>query len=121
MEILSNENAHLRGRPSKAYLGTLRKMSRRDYRKLEKACLDAYLLNQNNVIVAFPYVTKFPEDFPHKRFVRTEGKLHLYRINAKVLLKWLQVKGYTEMTGANIGLAIQRFNQEMKELLLELQ
>jgi hypothetical protein len=121
MENLRTEKERLRGRPTKAYLATLRSMRRKDYVKLEKACLDAYLLGANNVIVAFPYVTKFPEDFPHKRFVRSEGRIYYYRISAPVLLKWLHEKGYTDLTGAKIGWAIQSFNQQMKELLSELQ
>lgn len=119
--VLSSEKNLRTGRPSNKYLASLRKMLRRDYRKLEKACLDAYLLGSNNVIVAFPYVTKFPEDFPHKRLVRSEGRIDYYRISTPVLLKWLNEKGYTELTGAKIGWMIQQFNKETKELLSELQ
>lgn len=120
MENTKTEAHPLRGRPSKAYLKTLRKMSRKDYTRLEKACLDAYLLNQSNVIIAFPYVTKFPEDFPHKRFTKAEGKLYYYRIRAKVLLEWLYEKGYTELTGRKIGMFIKQFNEDTKELMHEL-
>lgn len=115
--VLNSEKNPRHGRPSKQYLASLRKMSRKDYVKLEKACLDAYLLGANNVIVAFPYVAKFPKDFPHKRLVKSEGLLYYYRISTPVLLRWLHEKGYTELTGAKIGCMIQQFNKETKELM----
>jgi hypothetical protein len=111
----------LQGRPSRKYLSTLRKAKKVDYSKFEKACLDAYLLGQTHVIVAVPYVAKFPKNFPQRRFMKAEGTTYFYKINASRLLKWLYDKGYTELTGQKIGWAIQSYNQQMKELLDELQ
>lgn len=86
------------GKPSKAYLATLRSPSKADYDVLVKSCMEALISGEKDVIVQFSYVTKFPEGFPKGILQEKVGAVNIHRIKADKLLMWLHEQGHTEVT-----------------------
>lgn len=87
------------GKPAKAFTSRLRAATSDDYERLVSACLEAVIGGSTDVLVAFPYTLKFPEDFPRGILMeRTDDGSNIHRIKAKKLLKWLNTKGYTDVT-----------------------
>lgn len=87
------------GKPSKAYLETLRGVTEADYEQMVQACLDAIVRGSTDVLALFPYVMKFPEDFPKGILeVKYDDGSNVHRIKAKKLLRWLNENGHTEIT-----------------------
>ena len=96
-------------------------MSRKDYRALEKACVEAYLRHSACVILALPYLAKLPDDFPPTAVVRKEGLVNYVRVRVTYLLKWLNDRGYSDITTESIRVAHMTFTHRNKELLNGLQ
>jgi plasmid stabilization system protein ParE len=88
------------GRPSAAYLATLRNASKADYDTLVRAAMEAIIEGVVDVLVAFPYTFKFPEDFPKGIRESEEGPVNIQRIKARKLLTWLADNGHTDITVA---------------------
>lgn len=86
------------GKPHGSYLATLRKPTSQDYNKLVKACMEAIISGEIDVIIAFPYVMKFPSGFPKGILERKEGANNIHRIKARKLLTWLHEQGHTVIT-----------------------
>lgn len=62
-------------------------------------CLEALIRGEKDVLVLFPYVLKFPEDFPRGILeVKYDDGSNVHRIKAKKLLQWLHEKGHTDIT-----------------------
>lgn len=85
------------GKPSKAYTATLRKPSIQDYDRLTKACVEAILSNQKDLIVSFGYTFKFPAGFPRGILESKDGASNYHRIKANKLLAWLHESGHTSI------------------------
>lgn len=110
------------GRPHPKYLATLRKPKRADYEKLVKACLEALIQGQIDVIIAFPYVMKFPKDFPRGILERKVDDANIHRIKAKKLLDWLRSRGYTDITTDMLRarqISLTKFMQRIGEGLFD--
>lgn len=86
------------GKPSKQYLQTLRSPDQEDYGRLVNVCLEAIVSGEKDVIIAFAYVLKFPDDFPKGILMEKIDDRNLHRIKAKKLLVWLHDNGHTEIT-----------------------
>ena len=87
------------GRPSKAYLATLRKPVESDYEQMVQACLDAIIRGFTDVLVRTPYVLKYPKDFPKGILeIKYDDGSNVYRVKAKKLLRWLNENGHTDIT-----------------------
>lgn len=114
--MAKKDKSHLRGRPSQAFLSTLRKATKSDYAKLERACLESYLKRSVHVIVKVPYTIEFPEDFPPKILVKVEESNYFYKISAKNLLRWLNRNNHSTLTSEAIGRAVQQFNNFTREI-----
>ena len=107
------------GKPAQAYRDTLSKASKADYKKLEKACIVAYLTQQSHVILALSYLTKLPDDFPPTVMVEKEGLHDYVKVKAPKLLRWLNDKGHSEVTAESLRIALFHFALRSKELSLE--
>ena len=106
------------GKPSKLYTDTLRSPTSDDYERLVSAAVEAVIGGSTDVLVAFAYTLKFPEDFPKGILVEKVEHKNVHRIKAKKLLKWLYDHGHTDITtdtirGALIadGLAMKQFDE----------
>lgn len=86
------------GKPSKAYTSTLRAPTRADYESLVRGCLEAVISGSKDVMVAFAYTVKFPEDFPKGTIVEKVDAKTVRKIKANRLLKWLNDHGHTDIT-----------------------
>lgn len=86
------------GKPSAAYLATLRKPTNKDYDLLTQACLEAIISGENDVIVLFSYLMKFPADFPKGILEQKQGPDDVRRIKARKLLTWLHEHDHTDIT-----------------------
>lgn len=86
------------GKPSKAYLSTLRAPTRADWESLVRAAVSAIISGEKDVLVAFAYVFKFPKGFPKGILVEKRGADNIHRVKAVKLLKWLKDHGHTEIT-----------------------
>lgn len=86
------------GKPAKAYLETLRSPVEGDYKKLVNAALGAIIEGERDVLVAFAYILKFPDDFPKGILVEKVDDRNVHRIKSKKLLRWLNDNGHTEIT-----------------------
>lgn len=87
-----------RGRPTKAYLSTLKRATSDDYQKLVRGAVEALISGSTDVLISFPYVFKFPEDFPKGILVEQTETTNVRRIKAKKLLAWLRERGHTDIT-----------------------
>lgn len=113
------------GKPSNKYLNTLREPQKKDYLVLVNAALEAIISGEDDVLIAFAYVLKYPADFPKGVLVEKVDDKNIRRVKAKKLLAWLNAKGHTDITmdslrGAIIsnGLRFAAFD-EMCEFDLE--
>lgn len=104
------------GKPSNAYLRTLRKPKKNDYDKLVKAAIEAIVNGEVDVIVAFPYTFKFPKDFPTGVKTKGEGVANFHRIKARKLLTWLREHGHTEVTVKDIRYQRSAFTQFVRRV-----
>lgn len=87
------------GKPKKEYLATLRnKPTKADYDRLVKACMEAIISGEKDVIVSFAYVAKFPKDFPRGILEQKIDDKNIFRIKARKLLTWLHNNGHTLIT-----------------------
>jgi len=87
------------GRPRKEYLQNLQKRARKaDYERLVTSCLEAIISGEKDVLVAFAYVTRLPDDFPRGILEDKTETSNIHRIKARKLLTWLYDKGYTTLT-----------------------
>lgn len=104
------------GKPSNAYLATLRKVKTEDFDKLVKSCMSAIICGETDVIIAFAYTMKFPDTFP--RGICT-GKgadgSNVHKVKAKRLLTWLNENGYTFITVEMLGVQKRAFTEMEKE------
>lgn len=60
--------------------------------------MSAIIKGDDDVIIAFSYLTKFAQDFPKGIAVRREGELAVRKIKARKLLTWLNEHGYTDVS-----------------------
>lgn len=87
------------GRPKREYLDSLQnKPKKADWDRLLTACLEALIAGENDIIVAFSYVTKLPKDFPRGILEHKVEDKNVHRIKARKLLRWLYKHGYTTIT-----------------------
>jgi hypothetical protein len=95
------------GRPAKAYLATLKETpSKSDYDALVRACVEAIVTGESDIIIKFSYIAKFPEGFPKGILVERAGPIDSHRVKARKLLTWLHEQKHTDITVA--GLKQQR-------------
>ena len=99
------------GRPSKAFLATLRKATKADMARLAVGAITTIIEGEVDLIVSFPYTFKFPAGFPKGLSVGVEGSSNLRRIKARKLLTWLQESGYTDVTVESIKLQRAAFTK----------
>jgi hypothetical protein len=104
------------GRPSKAYMKTLRKPKAEDYEKMVLACVTALLTDQTEVIIKLPYVAKLPKSFPRATVIHREGLLRCRVHNAKILLAWLRQTGKTTISPDSMGVELRKLTLMEKEL-----
>lgn len=104
------------GKPSNAYLATLRYPTRKDFDKLVKACLEALICDEIDVIISFTYTMKLPDTFPRGVFEAREGANNLRRIKAQKLLTWLNENGHTEFTVDKLHRQRTEFTKAEKEI-----
>lgn len=109
------------GRAPKEYVNTLRKLSRKDYKAMERACVEAYFSKQMSVIIAASHLTKFPKGFPNKNLVRQEGRVDYWRVNARSLLKWLNRTGKSDITPIQMRYTLLSFNVTTRDIFNELE
>lgn len=107
------------GKPSNAYLKTLREPKRADYQVLVNAALEAIIEGENDVLIAFPYVLKYPADFPKGILVEKVEDRNIRKVKARKLLKWLNDNGHTPITSESLrgamisnGLAFAAFDEK---------
>lgn len=100
-----------RGRPRLDYLDTLRMPTKRDYSMLLYAALEAIISGENDVRIAFSYLTKFPASFPKGILERSEGTVHVRRVKARKLLDWLHEQGRTDITFESLRLQRIQFSR----------
>jgi hypothetical protein len=108
------------GKPSNAYLATLRKSKKSDYDLLVKACIEALVSGENDVIICFSYTMKFPAGFPKGVLESKVDDKNIHRIKARKLLTWLHENGHTEATVEMVKLqraAFTKFENKLDELL----
>lgn len=86
------------GKPSNQYLETLRKPRKDDYKRLVQVALEAIVQGEKDVLIAFAYVLKFPDDFPRGILIEKLDDKNIHRIKARKLLKWLNENGHTDIT-----------------------
>lgn len=98
MEAGREVKVNRHGKPSKAYLDTLRAPTRADWESLVHAAVSAVISGEKDVLVAFAYVFKFPRDFPKGVLVEKVDDKNIRRVKASKLLKWLRDHGHTEIT-----------------------
>jgi hypothetical protein len=65
---------------------------------LVRGAVEALISGSTDVLVAFPYVFKFPKDFPKGVLVEKTPTANIRRVKAKKLLDWLRQRGYTDIT-----------------------
>lgn len=94
------KNRH--GRPRKDYLDSLKRPTKGDYGKLVRACLEALINGETDVLIGFSYVLKFPADFPRGILEKRMDTVNVHRIKARKLLDWLRDKGYTSITASDL-------------------
>lgn len=104
------------GKPSKQYLQTLKNPSQEDYGRLVNVCLEAIVSGEKDVIIAFAYVLKFPEDFPKGIIIEKVDDRNVHRIKAKKLLVWLKDNGHTDITSDMLRGQIISFGIEAARL-----
>lgn len=98
-----------RGRPTNAFRKALKAPKRADYEKLVRGAVQALLGGSESVLVAFPYVFKFPKDFPKGILVEKTLTTNVRKLKAAKLLKWLGDKGHTDITMETLRVAQIRF------------
>jgi hypothetical protein len=108
------------GKPSNAYLDTLRKPKKSDYDLLVKSCIEALVSGENDVIIGFSYVTKFPAGFPRGILEYKVDDKNVHRIKARKLLTWLHENGYTDATVEGLKQQRTAFSKFEKSLDLTL-
>jgi len=86
------------GAQSAAYKALLRNPKKEDYERLVRACIEALIIHEQDVLVKFPYTLKFPKGFPKGILEEKVEHWNLHRIKAKSLLAWLRERGYTDVT-----------------------
>lgn len=86
------------GKPAKEYTDTLREPKREDYQRLVNAVLEALIAGKKDVYIAFPYVFRFPADFPKGVLEEKVEDVNIRRCKARKLLDWLREHGHTEVT-----------------------
>lgn len=96
------------GKPAKAYTDTLREPKKDDYQRLVNAVLEALIAGKKDVCIAFPYVFKFPADFPKGVLEEKVDDVNIRRCKAKKLLDWLREHGHTEVTTESLRGAMIR-------------
>lgn len=109
------------GRAPQAYLKALRKVSLKDYKAMERACIEAYARKDLSVTLALSHLTKMPADFPRKELLRQEGRTDYYRVNARSLLKWLNRNGYSDITPVKMRYTLLNFYKQTKDIFNELE
>ena len=108
------------GKPSKEYTATLRKPTESDYARLLKACLTALIQGEKDVIIAFAYTLKFPEDFPRGIRIEKVDAKNVHRVKALKLLAWLNKHGHTDITMEKLTGQIVSFGKLAAKLDREL-
>lgn len=106
------------GKPSNAYLKTLREPNKADYQRLVNATLEALIAGKKDVYIAFPYVFKYPADFPKGILEEKVDDVNIRRCKAGKLLAWLNANGHTDVTSESLkgamisnGLASAAFDE----------
>ncbi len=99
------------GRPSAAYLSTLRRSDKHARRKLELACIQAIISDQVYITLVTSYLTKFPDDFPRATIEKSDGLVDVRRVNARQCLQWLNDKGYSKTTLEDLRIAKMKFTK----------
>lgn len=94
-----------RGKPSRAYRNTLKRPTRADYERLVRVAVEAVIRGSEDVLIAFPYLFKFPSDFPKGRLVEKEGLNDVRKIKASRLITWLHKHGHTDITMERLRIA----------------
>lgn len=104
------------GRPSKAYKDSLRLPKKADYDMMLQKCVEALLDKQDEVILIVSHLVKFPKDFPKGMIVRTEIPNVIRRVKVSRLMRWLKAKGYTQISGEQLGWGLMSLSLIDKEL-----
>lgn len=105
------------GKPSKAFLATLRPPGVKDFDKLVESCMAAIISGHNDVIIRFPYTMKFPADFPRGICESKEPNgTNIHRVKAKRLLTWLHANGHTAATVEMLGVQKRLYAETEKHL-----
>ena len=98
------------GKPSNAFQATLRSVTRKDFDKLVEICISAIINDETDVMIAFAYTMKFPEDFPRGICISKESNgSNIHKVKAKRLLMWLHDNGHTAATVEMIGVQKRLF------------
>jgi hypothetical protein len=108
------------GKPKGSYLATLRKPKKTDYDLLVKACMEAIISGENDVTIAFSYITKFPAGFPRGLLETKVDDKNIHRIKARKLLTWLHKEGHTLITVESLKqqrVAFTKFENIIDEML----
>lgn len=103
------------GKPSKEYTATLRDAAKADYDALLKACLTAIIEQEKDILVAFAYTLKFPDDFPRGILIEKVDAKNVHRIKAKKLLEWLNKHGHTDITMESLFGQLVSFGKQMSK------
>lgn len=99
------------GRPSKSYLDTLQKPSEAEWRALETAAISAIVQNEKDVLVAFSYVFKYPDDFPKGVLYEKQDWVDIRRVKAVKLLAWMNKHGLSEITPRQVQHQLRDFGR----------
>jgi hypothetical protein len=105
------------GKPSNAYLSTLRKPETKDFDKLVEASMSAIISNEVDVLIRFAYTLKFPVDFPRGICISKEPDgSNIHKVKAKRLLEWLHANGHTMATVEMLGVQKRQYAETEKNI-----
>lgn len=97
------------GRPSKAFLASLKPAGKAAYAELEKAVVQALVAGAGYVVLVVPNVFSAPPEWGSKKVLtRTKTTLKV-QYNAARILAWLNENGHSEITSRDIRAAKIRF------------
>lgn len=100
------------GRPSKALLARLKPWTHDELQKLLAACVEAYLLKENDVRIRVHYLFKLPAGFPKGIKTKIDLETDERRCKVRRVLAWLREQGHTTLTFDDLG-------KELRELTIK--
>lgn len=103
--------------PTKAYLKSLRAATKDDYNHLLKACVEAWLSGQEDIVLATSYRLAFPSDFPKGIIQAKQPPVVYRRIKVNRLINWLNKHGHTAVTMEDLRVEQRKVTLTLKEIL----